>query len=135
MEHIIEVYATVSEKLFCFEECTGIQALESLAPAVPAGPNRAEYREVEYIRHGAVSVFSVLEVRTGQVFTEVIEDHTSATIVDVFKRHVGTVSPTEKLHYICDNYASHSTTEVCKTVSALCGVNVPVLPRWADRRI
>ena len=134
MEHIIEVYATVSENLFCFDECTGIQALESLAPAVPAGPNRAEYREVDYIRHGAVSVFSVLEVRTGQVFTEVIEDHTSATIVDVFKRHVGTVSPTEKLHYICDNYASHSTTEVCETVAELCGVNVPDLPSVADRR-
>lgn len=134
MEHIIEVYATVLENLFCLDECTGIQALEQLAPVVPCGPNRREYREVEYIRHGAVSVFSVLEVSTGQVFTEVIDDHTSVTIVDVFKRHVTTVSPAERLHYICDNYASHSTMEVCEAVAELCGVDVPKLPRVEDRR-
>lgn len=134
MEHIIEVYATVLKNLFCFDECTGLQALEGVAPPIPAGPHRPEYREVEYIRHGAVSVFSVLEVSTGQVFTEVIEDHTAATIIGVFKRHVATVSPTETLHYICDNYSSHSTIEVCEAVGRLCGIEVPTLPAVEDRR-
>lgn len=135
MEHIIKVYASVTKNLFCFDECTGIQALESLAPSVPAGPNRPEYREVEYIRHGSVSVFSVLEVSTGQVFTEVINDHTSATVIEVFKRHLNTVSSTETLHYICDNYGSHSTIEVCEAVGELCGVDVPKLPGVEDRRM
>jgi len=134
MEHIIEVYASVAKNLFCFDECTGIQALEHIAPPVPVGPNCPEYREVEYIRHGSVSVFSVLEVSTGQVFTEVIDDHTSATIVEVLKRHVSTVGPTETLHYLCDNYASHSTIEVCEAVGELCGVDVPKLPSVEDRR-
>jgi len=134
MEHIIGVYANVRKNLFCFDECTGIQATEHIAPRVPVAPNRLEYREVEYIRHGSVSVFSVLEVSTGQTFTEVIEDHTATTIIEVFKRHVNTVSSTEALHYICDNYASHSTIEVCEAVGELCGVGVPELQGVKDRR-
>jgi transposase len=135
MEHIIEVYQSTPKNLFCFDECTGIQALESTAPMIPAGPNRAQYKEVEYIRHGAVSVFSVLEVSTGQVFTKVIEDHTASTIIEVFKQHVETANATETLHYICDNYSSHSTVEVCKAVGVLCGVDVPELITLDERRL
>lgn len=134
MDHIIEVYANVSKNLFCFDECTGIQALEAIAPPAPAGPNRPVYLEVEYVRHGSVSVFSVLEVSAGQVYTEIIEDHTSTTIIEVLKRHVSTVSPTEEIHYICDNYGSHSTIDVCGAIGELCGVDVPELPSVEDRR-
>lgn len=134
MDHIIEVYANVTKNLFCFDECTGIQALEQIAPSTPTGPNSPKSLEVEYIRHGSISVFSVLEVCTGQVFTEVIEDHTSATIIEVLRRHVNTVSPTETLHYICDNYGSHSTVDICHAVGALCGVDVPQLISVAERR-
>jgi hypothetical protein len=49
-------------------------------------------------------ILSVLEVNTGQVLTQVIEDHTAATIIEAFSQHVSTVSPTEILHYICDSY-------------------------------
>lgn len=134
MQHVLEVYANVKKNLFCFDECTGIQALEHIAPPTPAGSNRPKNLEAEYIRHGSVSVFSVLEVSTGQVFTEVIEDHTATTIIDVFKRHVNTVSPSETLHYICDNYGSHSTIEVCMAIGELCGVDVPKLPSVEERR-
>lgn len=134
MDHIINTYKSVPENLFCFDECTGIQALEKIAPPVPAGPNRHQNLEVEYIRHGSVSVFSVLTVSTGQVFTEVIEDHTSTTIIEVFKRHVKTVNATKTLHYICDNYGSHSTVDVCEAVGELCNVDVPKLPSVEDRR-
>jgi transposase len=134
MEHIIDVYQSTPKNLFCFDECTGIQALESTAPKVPVGKNHGEYREVEYIRHDTVSIFSVLEVHTGQVFTKIIKDHTASTIIDVFTQHVATASATETLHYICDNYSSHSTIEVCEAVGQLCGVEVPQLPSLEKRR-
>lgn len=53
---------------------------------------------------------------------------------EVLRRHVNTVSSTETLHYICDNYGSHSTTDVCKAVGELCGVDVPKLISVAERR-
>lgn len=134
MDCIIDVYGSISKNLFCFDECTGIQALEYIAPSTPAGSNRNNYLEAEYIRHGAISVFSVLEVSTGQVFTEVIEDHTSATIIEVLRRHVATVTPAETIHYICDNYGSHSTIDACEAVGELCGVDVPNLTSVAERR-
>ncbi len=134
MDHIIEVYANVSKNLFCFDECTGIQALEFIAPPVPAGPNQLKFLEVEYVRHGSVSVFSALEIHTGQVYTKIIEDHTATTIIDVLKQHISTVSLTEDIHYICDNYGSHSTTDVCEAIGELCGVEVPKLSSVEDRR-
>jgi len=128
MEHIIFVYGSVKKNLFCFDECTGIQSLENIAPPMPAGPKRPEYREPEYIRHDSLSVFSVLEVSSGEVFTEIIDDHTAATIIEVLKRHVRqvkTASSTDVLNYICDNYGSHSTMEVCEAVGGICGVDLP----------
>lgn len=134
MEHIISVYRSVSKNLFCFDECTGIQALERIAPPIPARSGFSNVLEPEYIRHGSVSVFSVLEVHTGQVFTEVIEDHTAATVIGVLKRHIRAAPSTETLHYICDNYGSHSTIDVCNAIAELCDVEVPKLMSVEERR-
>jgi hypothetical protein len=56
---------------------------------------------MEHIRHDTVSIFSVLEMYTGQVFTKVIEDHTALIIIETFSQHVATANSTETLHYIC----------------------------------
>ena len=135
MEKIIETYRTVSQHLYCFDECTGLQALERLHPDTSITPGKTALREVEYIRHGTVSIFSVLEVATGKAVTQVIPDHTSATVVAALKCHVQQVdNNNEQIHYICDNYGSHSTMEMCQTVAELCTVTLPNLPTVEDRR-
>jgi len=60
------------------------------------------------MRHGTVSIISFLEVATGKVFTECIPDHTSSTVIQVIRRHVNQYDSSETLHYILDNYSSHS---------------------------
>ncbi len=44
MEKIIRIYKLNPEYLFCLDECTGLQALERIAPSLPADSNRPEYR-------------------------------------------------------------------------------------------
>ena len=134
MEHIIEVYGSNYQNLFCFDECTGVQALQRVAPTLPAGTAQAAYHEPEYIRHGAVSFLSVLNVRKGDVFTECIPDHTSPVILSCIKKHAEQFGPSEQLHYICDNYASHSTELFCQGIADLCNIKLPNLKTAALRR-
>ncbi len=134
MEKIIQVYKEDPKNLFCLDECTGLQVLERIAPDLPANSERLMHQEFEYKRHGTVSIISIMEKRTGRVFTECIPDHTSVTIIESIKRHASTYDPSEKLHYICDNYASHSTEDFCKEIAKLCRVQLPKLKTAKNRR-
>ncbi len=134
MEKILPVYSRFDPCLFCLDECTGLQALERVAPRLPAQHDRPEYVEPEYIRHGTVSILSVLQVSTGQVFTECIPDHTSSTVTETFIRHALQYDPSAELHYILDNYSSHSTEEFCLAIAQLCHVNLPTLPTLIQRK-
>lgn len=126
MEHIIQVYQSTYPNLFCFDECTGVQALQRTAPTLPARSAQPAYHEPEYIRHGAVSFLSILNVRKGDVFTECIPDHTSPVILSCVRKHAEQFGSSEQLHYICDNYSSHSTELFCQGIADLC--NIKKLP-------
>jgi transposase len=134
MEKIIRVYGAGYKLLFCLDECTGLQAIERIAPYLPAYKNHNESKEFEYIRHGTVSIISFLEVATGKVFTECIPNHTSSTVIQVIRRHVNQYDSSETLHYILDNYSSHSTEEFCKDIARLCDVKLPELKGVAERK-
>lgn len=135
MEKIIQVYLNPPKYLFCFDECTGLQALEKIAPKLHAEGKRPEYREFDYKRHGTVSIFSILEVSNGKIFTDCIPDHTSATIIQSLKKHISLYDPSEPLHYICDNYFSHSTEAFCQEIASLCNITAPNLKAVNDRRL
>jgi transposase len=134
MEKIIKAYQRAYPYLFCLDECTGLQALERKAPRLPAQGDLPEYIEPEYVRHGTVSILSILQVSTGQVFTECIPDHTSSTITSSVRNHVLQYDRSAELHYICDNYSSHSTEEFCLGIADLCGIDSPKLKTAHDRR-
>ncbi len=134
MEKIIKAYQRAYPYLFCLDECTGLQALERKAPRLPAQGDRPEYIEPEYVRHGTVSILSILQVSTGQVFTECIPDHTSSTITSSVRNHILQYDRSVELHYICDNYSSHSTEEFCLGIADLCGLDLPKLKTAHDRR-
>ena len=134
MEKIIKVYQIYNKYLFCLDECTGLQALERKAPRLPAQGKCPVYLEPEYMRHGTVSILSILQVVTGQVFTECIPDHTSVTIISAVQNHVLRYDKSAELHFICDNYSSHSTGEFCRGIAELCRVPLPRLKTVKERR-
>src|SRR5947208_7127121 len=53
--------------VFCVDEKTAIQALDRLDPVLPLSPGRAERHGFEYYRHGTLSLYAALDVRTGEV--------------------------------------------------------------------
>ncbi len=135
MEKIIMIYLNPPKYLYCFDECTGLQALEMVSPSLPADRNAPKLKEFKYERHGTVSILSILNVADGKVFTEPIADHTAATIIEFLKKHILQHDPIEELHYICDNYSSHSTDGFCREIAKICDVKYPDLKTVEERRM
>lgn len=134
MEHIIELYLDPPDYLFCFDECTGIQALHRLAPDLPAGKGQGYSQEFQYKRNGTSDLMAFLRPATGDVFARCTPDHTTRTLNNVFTEHVHQQPDGALLHYMCDNYNTHFNDEFCKTVAELSGVKYTPLKTGKERR-
>jgi len=79
--------------IFCVDEKTAIQALDRLDPVLPLSPGGAERHGFEYYRHGTLSLYAALNVRTGKVEGTTAKRHTSAEFVgfleEVIKKRAG----------------------------------------------
>src|SRR5277367_15132 len=67
--------------VFCVDEKTAIQALDRLDPVLPLSPGRAEKHGFEYYRHGTLSLYAALDVKTGKVHGNTARRHTTAEFV------------------------------------------------------
>ena len=133
MEHIIQVYKTRKNNLFCYDECTGIQVLLRIAPDVhpemSEKKKKAWLEEFEYIRNGTIDLLAFIDVHNGKVNVECKPDHTKETFLSVFEQHVAGVRVSqdedEIIDYIMDNLASHYSYEFCELVAKLSNVPCP----------
>ena len=132
METLLRLYADPPPYLFCFDECTGIQALERIGVEIVT--DEGLKREFEYKRHGTRDFYGFLHVNTGKVFGRATDNHRQETLVEVFTEHVRQQPQDTALHYICDNLAGHSTELFCRTVAQLAGVEYPTLKTAPERR-
>ena len=67
--------------VFCVDEKTAIQALDRLDPVLPLSPGRAERHGFEYYRHGTLSLYAALDVKTGQVHGMTAGRHTTQEFI------------------------------------------------------
>src|SRR5712664_4272929 len=67
--------------VFCVDEKTAIQALDRIDPILPLSPGRAERHGFEYYRHGTLSLYAALDVKTGKVEGKTARRHTSAEFI------------------------------------------------------
>ena len=135
MDHLIALYLAPPEHLFCFDECTGVQAVERLAPNLPPTIGYPLAKEFQYRRHGTTDIMAFLEPSTGDVFCRCTDDHTTKTLSRVFTEHVELQPKNDALHYICDNLSTHFNNEFCATVAALSGVEYTPLKTGIERRL
>ena len=125
MEHIIGLYRNPPQHLFLFDQLTGLQALERVAPDAPAQPHLSARQDFEYIRHGTLSVCPVMDFHSGQIFFRTITDTKSVNITRVIAEHIQQFDSQQELHYICDNLSGHSTHHLCEQIAELAGVPLP----------
>jgi len=134
MEHIVALYLNPPEHLYCFDECTCIQALNRLTPNLPPAPGRPLLEDFDYKRNGITDLMAFLNPTTGKVYGQCVADHNRHTLCRVFRDHVGTLPPDATVHYITDNLTPHYHDDFCQTVADLSGISYSPLGSGAQRR-
>ena len=98
--------------VFCVDEKTAIQALDRKDPRLPLSPGRAEPQGFEYYRHGTLSLYAALNVKSGRVEGRTAARHTSAEFVKFLTRLVRRARWARKIHVILDHLSAHKTPAV-----------------------
>lgn len=98
--------------VFCVDEKSAIQALDRLDPVLPMSPGRIERHGFEYYRHGTLSLYAALDVRTGKIQGKTAARHTSEEFVDFLGQVVGACQVKQEIHVILDNLSAHKTSKV-----------------------
>lgn len=134
MEHIIACYLNPPENLYCFDECTCIQALKRLAPNLPAASNQPVSEDFEYQRNGVCDLLAFLNPATGRVYGRCTDNHDRHTLCEVFRSHIESHPSDAIIHYIMDNLTTHYHDDFCKLIAELSGVKYLPLASGDERR-
>jgi transposase len=98
--------------VFCLDEKTAIQALDRLDPVLPLSPGRAERHGFEYYRHGTLSLYAALDVKTGKVEGKTARRHTSAQFIAFLTQLLSKTRWAKEIHIVLDNLSAHKTKAV-----------------------
>ena len=98
--------------VFCVDEKTAIQALDRLDPVLPLSPGRAERHGFEYYRHGTLSLYAALDVKTGKVHGMTAARHTTLEFIAFLEGLVERTGWAEEIHVVLDNLSAHKTKDV-----------------------
>src|SRR4029077_5592346 len=93
--------------VFCVDEKSAIQALDRMDPVLPLSPGRAERRGFEYYRHGTLSLYAALNVKTGQVQGKTAKRHASADFITFLADLIGKTKWAREIHIVLDNLSAH----------------------------
>jgi transposase len=118
--------------VFCVDEKSAVQALDRLDPVLPMSPGRAERHGFEYYRHGTLSLYAALEVRTGKVMGKTAPRHTSAEFVDFLGEVVMSAKWAREIHIVLDNLSAHKTKAVAEFLEANPKVRFHFTPTYSS---
>ena len=89
------------------DEKSQIQALDRTQPGLPLKKGRAGTMTHDYKRHGTTSLFSALNVATGEIIGECAPRQRHQEFLKFAKKVVATVAPELEVHFILDNSSVH----------------------------
>jgi transposase len=98
--------------VFCLDEKTAIQALDRLDPVLPLSPGRAERHGFEYYRHGTLSLYAAMDVKTGKVEGKTARRHTSVEFIAFLTQLLSKTRWAKEIHIVLDNLSAHKTKAV-----------------------
>ncbi|WTZ96200.1 IS630 family transposase [Streptomyces sp. NBC_01378] len=90
------------------DEKTAIAARARRHPGRPVRPGEPAREEFEYRRHGTASLVAALDVRTGEVLTEIIARNDAATFTAFLDQLDTVIAPDQDIHVVLDNGSSHT---------------------------
>jgi transposase len=118
--------------VFCLDEKTAIQALDHLDPVLPLSPGRAERHGFEYYRHGTLSLYAALDVKSGAVLGDTAARHTSDDFIRFLERLIATQPGRRDGHLVLDNLATHKRQKVSTLLAAHPRVQLHLTPTYSS---
>ncbi len=118
--------------VFCVDEKSAIQALDRLDPVLPLSPGRVERHGFEYYRHGTLSLYAALNVKSGKVHGKTAARHTSEEFVDFLRQTVALCKPKQEIHIIVDNLSAHKTKKVGEFLESHPQVKLHFTPTYSS---
>lgn len=106
----------------CFDEKTGIQALERAASTLPVSVGQVEKQEFNYKRHGTLVLTANFEVSTGQIISPTIEPTRTESQLAAHIEHTIMMRPDGEWIFICDQLNTHKSESLVKLTATLCGI-------------
>jgi transposase len=117
--------------VFCVDEKTAIQALDRLDPVLPLSPGRVERHGFEYYRHGTLSLYAALDVKTGKVHGMTAPRHTSQQFI-AFLEGLLKRTRAKEIHVVLDNLSAHRTKHVERFLEAHPRVRIHFMPTYSS---
>ena len=98
-------------------------------------PGRAEQHGFEYVRHGTLSLYAALDIKTGRVLGDTVPRHTSVAFVTFLDALVRQQRRRRPIHIVLDNLSAHETKGVQAWLAAHPRVTLhytPTMPDWLN---
>jgi putative transposase len=133
MLNIVGLYLNPPENaiVLSVDEKTSIQALDRTQPLLPMKPHLLERRSFEYKRNGVTSLMAALEVHSGKIHGQCIENNNSDSFIK-FLRKLINMHPDKELHVIVDNGSSHVSKKTREWLSKQKRLHVHYTPTHAS---
>lgn len=127
LANAVSPQAEPNHAVVSFDEKTGIQALERAAPATPMRPGQPQRQEFEYIRHGTLSLLSLMLVGTGQVFGICAPQRTNPQTAAILTLLIGLLAAKgiRRVTVILDQLNTHMSFDMVQAIAKLCGLPCP----------
>ena len=115
-----------------FDEKTGMQAKQRIAPSQPMAYGKPARMEFEYARHGTLVLFAMMLVSTGELFARTrpcrTNPVTAAVLGSLFQELLE--AGYRKIDVVLDQLNTHWSTELVREVARRCG-----LPELAEEAV
>lgn len=98
--------------VLCVDEKSQCQALERTQPILPMGIGYAEGVTDNYFRHGVTTLFSALDVATGEVQIACKKRHRHQEFLSFLNQIKKNVPSELEVHVVLDNYCTHKHEKV-----------------------
>ncbi|MBI4539853.1 MAG: IS630 family transposase, partial [Gemmatimonadetes bacterium] len=118
--------------VFSFAEKSQIQALDRTQPGLPLKKGRAGTLTHDYKRHGSTSLFTALNVATGETIHECMPRHRHQEFLKFLRKIERSVEPGLEIHVILDNYATHKHENVRRWLKRAKRVHLHFVPTGAS---
>jgi transposase len=110
-----------------FDEKTGMQAKERVAPDQPMQPGRPARLEFEYKRHGTLVLFAMMEIHSGKIEGHTDTTRTNAVTARVLGSHFQRLFEAgyKNVDVVLDQLNTHWSVDLVQCVSELCELPEP----------